>query len=174
MGQNGAVPDPFDDDPHHDGNPDGNPDGEAAQDGELGPDGEAPAGGDPRDEPAPFGAMVLLTTGSAVAIMAAVSLLSWPENLKLLLLGPITLVVWEVITYEVWWRRWWGAVPGAVAGLAMYGEGRQALADVIGDAWAHPVAYVTAWALFAVIFAAASRWPRTSFGVSPAPGSSRA
>ncbi|MFG3441039.1 hypothetical protein ACGF0J_27625 [Nonomuraea sp. NPDC047897] len=153
---------PHDDDSHHD--PDR--DGEAAQEREPAPS------GDPRDEPAPFGAVVLLTTGSAVAIMAAVALLSWPENLKLLLLGPITLVVWEVITYEVWWRRWWGAVPGAVAGLAMYGEGRQALADVIGDAWAHPVAYVTAWALFAVIFAVASRWPRTSFGVSPGPGSS--
>lgn len=170
MGQNGAVPDPFDDDPAHDGDPlhDGDPGREAV------PGGDAPAGGDPRDEPAPFGALVLLTTGSAVAIMAAVSLLSWPENLKLLLLGPITLVAWEVITYEVWWRRWWGAVPGALAGLAMYVEGRQALADVIGDAWARPVAYVTAWALFAVIFAVASRWPRTSFGVSPGPGSSPA
>ncbi|MBB6350076.1 hypothetical protein ACWGH8_25795 [Nonomuraea muscovyensis] len=152
------MPDLHDDAPRDDGHPGG----------------EAVPAADPRDEPAPFGAVVLLTTGSAVAIMAAVSLLSWPANLKLLLLGPITLVVWEVVTHEVWWRRWWGAVPGAVAGLTMYVEGRQALADVIGDAWAHPVAYVTGWALFAVIFAVASRWPRTAFGLSPGPGSSPA
>lgn len=105
--------------------------------------------------------MVLLTTGSALAVVALAGLLGGEPTLKWLLLGPVGLVAFEVLGHEVWWRRWWGAIPGALAGLTVYVEGRQALADLIGDAWAHPVAYVTAWALFAVIFALASRWPRT-------------
>lgn len=121
-----------------------------------------PAPGDPRDEPAPLGLVVLLTGGSAAAVMGLTAVLSDPPGLKLLLLGPIALVVWEVIAFEVWWRRWWGAIPGAVAGLLVYVEGRQALADVVGDAWAHPVAYVTAWTLFAAVFALCSRYPRTA------------
>ncbi|MDR8407341.1 hypothetical protein MTP10_01125 [Nonomuraea sp. 3-1Str] len=116
---------------------------------------------DPRDEPAPFGAVVLLTVASAVAVMAVTSLLDEPPSLKFLLLGPIALVVFEVMVHEVWWQRWWGAVPGAVLGLTLYFEGREALGDVVGDSWAHPLAYVTAWALFAVVFALASRYPRT-------------
>ncbi|MFC7590453.1 hypothetical protein ACFQYP_47210 [Nonomuraea antimicrobica] len=116
---------------------------------------------DPRDEPAPFGTVVLLTSLSAVAVMVLSALLAHPPGAKFLLFGPIALVVFEVITHELWWQRWWGAVPGALAGLAVYFEGRQALADVIGDTWAHPIAYVTAWALFAVVFALCSRYPRT-------------
>ncbi|MFB4280914.1 MULTISPECIES: hypothetical protein [unclassified Nonomuraea] len=116
---------------------------------------------DPRNEPAPFAAVVLLTGGSAVAVMVLAALLSHPPGLKFLLLGPVALVVFEVVAYEVWWQRWWGAVPGAVAGLAIYFEGRQALADLMGDTWAHPVAYVTAWTLFAVVFALCSRYPRS-------------
>ncbi|MER6943694.1 hypothetical protein ABT294_06675 [Nonomuraea sp. NPDC000554] len=118
---------------------------------------------DPRDEPAPFGAVVFLTAASAVAIIAFASLLSDPPGLKLLLLGPVALVVFEVVTNEVWWKRWWGAIPGAVAGLAVYFEGRDMLTDVMTDTWAHPIAYVAAWTLFAVVFALASRYPRTSF-----------
>ncbi|MEV0386222.1 hypothetical protein [Nonomuraea sp. NPDC050643] len=120
-----------------------------------------PPTGDPRAEPAPFGLVVLLTVGSAVAVMVLAALLSHPPGLTFLLFGPIALVVFEVVAYDVWWRRWWGAVPGAVAGLAVYFEGRTALADVVGDTWAHPVAYVTAWTLFAVVFALCSRYPRT-------------
>ncbi|NUW45979.1 hypothetical protein [Nonomuraea rhodomycinica] len=116
---------------------------------------------DPRDEPAPFGAVVLLTVASAVAVMVVTSLLDQPPGLKFLLLGPIALVVFEVMVHEVWWQRWWGAVPGAVLGLTLYFEGREALGDVVGDSWAHPIAYVAAWALFAVVFAVASRYPRT-------------
>ncbi|WP_146103998.1 hypothetical protein [Nonomuraea solani] len=116
---------------------------------------------DPRDQPAPFGAVVLLTAASAVAVMALAVTLSQPPGLKFLLFGPIALVVFEVVAYEVYWRRWWGALPGAVAGLAVYFEGRVALADVIGDTWAHPIAYVTAWTLFAAVFAVCSRYPRS-------------
>lgn len=116
---------------------------------------------DPRNEPAPFGAVVLLTAASAVAVMALSALLSQPPGLKWLLFGPIALVVFEVVVHEVWWQRWWGAIPGAVAGLALYFEGRAALSDLVGDAWAHPVAYVAAWTLFAVVFALCSRYPRT-------------
>ncbi|MEU6788609.1 hypothetical protein ABZ912_56295 [Nonomuraea angiospora] len=116
---------------------------------------------DPRNEPAPFGAVVLLTAASAVAIMGLSVLLSQPPGLKFLLFGPIALVVFEVAVHEVWWQRWWGAIPGAVAGLALYFEGRDALGDLVGDAWAHPVAYVAAWTLFAVVFALCSRYPRT-------------
>ncbi|MET7338687.1 hypothetical protein [Nonomuraea sp. NPDC005650] len=116
---------------------------------------------DPRNEPAPFGAVVLLTVASAVAVMGLGALLSEPPALKFLLFGPIALVVFEVMVHEVWWQRWWGAIPGAVAGLALYFEGRVTLADLIGDTWAHPVAYVAAWALFAVVFAVCSRYPRT-------------
>jgi hypothetical protein len=127
--------------------------------GDTGP--PAPHGDDPRLHPAPFGTVVLLTAGSAVAVMALAALLSHPPGLKFILFGPIALVVFELVTYEVWWKRWWGAIPGAVAGLALYFEGREALTGVIGDAWAHPVAYVAAWILFAVIFAWCSRYPRT-------------
>ncbi|MEV0202330.1 hypothetical protein [Nonomuraea sp. NPDC050691] len=116
---------------------------------------------DPRDEPAPFGAVVLLTVASAVAVMVLTSLLDEPPGLKLLLFGPIALVVFEVMVHEVWWQRWWGAVPGAVLGLTLYSEGREALGGIVGDAWAHPIAYVAAWALFAAVFALASRYPRT-------------
>ncbi|MFI7617414.1 hypothetical protein ACIBP6_39945 [Nonomuraea terrae] len=127
----------------------------------TGGDPEPAPAADPRNEPAPFGTVVALTAGSAVAVMGLTVLLSDPPSMKFLLFGPLALVVWEVIAFEVWWRRWWGAVPGAVAGLLVYVEGRQALADVIGDTWAHPVAYVTAWTLFAVVFALCSRYPRT-------------
>ncbi|MFC4012768.1 hypothetical protein ACFOY2_36430 [Nonomuraea purpurea] len=116
---------------------------------------------DPRNEPAPFGTIVLLTVASAAAVMVLAALMSDPPGLKFLLFGPIAFVVFEVVGNEVWWKRWWGAIPGAVVGLAMYVEGRTALADVIGDTWAYPVAYVTAWALFAVIFALCSRYPRS-------------
>ncbi|MEQ4725298.1 hypothetical protein [Nonomuraea sp. B19D2] len=116
---------------------------------------------DPRNEPAPFGAVVLLTAASAVAVMGLAAFLSHPPGLKFLLLGPIALVVFEVAVHEVWWKRWWGAIPGAVAGLALYFEGRTTLADLVGDTWAHPVAYVAAWTLFAVVFALCSRYPRT-------------
>ncbi|WP_157548644.1 hypothetical protein [Nonomuraea candida] len=120
----------------------------------------APPESDPRDEPAPFGTVVALTAASAVAVMVLAALLSHPPNLKFLLFGPIVLVVFEVAVHEVWWKRWWGAIPGAVIGLAAYFEGRAALADIVGDGWAHPLAYVTAWALFAVVFAWCSRYPR--------------
>ncbi|MEU6716046.1 hypothetical protein ABZ897_31660 [Nonomuraea sp. NPDC046802] len=116
---------------------------------------------DPRNQPAPLGAVLLLTTASAAVIMVLAAMASHPPSLKYLLFGPIVLVVYEVVTEEVWWKRWWGAIPGAVVGLAMYVEGRTALADIIGDTWAYPVAYVTAWALFAVIFALCSRYPRS-------------
>ncbi|WP_431930893.1 hypothetical protein [Nonomuraea jabiensis] len=116
---------------------------------------------DPRNEPAPFGAVVLLTAASAVAVMGLSALLSQPPGLKFLLFGPIALVVFEVVVHEVWWQRWWGAIPGAVAGLALYFEGRDALSDLVGDAWAHPVVYVAAWTLFAAVFALCSRYPRT-------------
>ncbi|MFI6743738.1 hypothetical protein ACIBI9_63665 [Nonomuraea sp. NPDC050451] len=116
---------------------------------------------DPRNEPAPFGAVVLLTAASAVAVMGLSAFLSQPPALKILLFGPIALVAFEVVVHEVWWQRWWGAIPGAVAGLALYFEGRAALSDLVGDTWAHPVAYVAAWTLFAVVFALCSRYPRT-------------
>ncbi|MGW4475990.1 hypothetical protein [Nonomuraea sp. NPDC004354] len=106
---------------------------------------------DPRDEPAPFGTIVLLTTLSAVAVAALQYFVAERLNLKLLLVGPIALVAFEVVVHEVWWRRWWGAVPGALAGLVLYFEGRQMVAE--------PVAYVAAWALFAVVFCLASRIP---------------
>jgi hypothetical protein len=115
---------------------------------------------DPRDEPAPFGTVVLLTAASAVGVMLLSALLSHPPSMKFLLFGPVALVVFEVVAYEVWWRRWWGALPGAVAGLVTYFEGRAALADLMGDGWAHPVAYVAAWTLFAAVFAWCSRYPR--------------
>ncbi|WP_336208628.1 hypothetical protein [Nonomuraea sp. LPB2021202275-12-8] len=118
---------------------------------------------DPRDEPAPFGAVVLLTAGSAVAILAIYGFFGSAGSSRPLLLGPITLVVFEVVMHEVWWRRWWGAIPGAIVGLVAYFEGRAMLADIIGDAWGEPVAFVAAWTLFAVIFALASRYPRTNF-----------
>ncbi|MFE3454591.1 hypothetical protein ACFXJ8_37280 [Nonomuraea sp. NPDC059194] len=104
---------------------------------------------DPRDEPAPFAAVVLLTTLSAVAVAVLHHFLADRLNLKLLLLGPVALVAFEVVVHEVWWRRWWGAVPGALVGAAVYFEGRQMV-------W-EPVAYVAAWALFAVVFCLASR-----------------
>ncbi|MGV9301989.1 hypothetical protein ACWDLG_01330 [Nonomuraea sp. NPDC003727] len=106
---------------------------------------------DPRDEPAPFGTIVLLTTLSAVAVAALQYFVAERLNLKLLLVGPIALVAFEVVVHEVWWRRWWGAVPGALAGLVLYFEGRQMVAE--------PLAYVAAWALFAVVFCLASRIP---------------
>lgn len=111
---------------------------------------------DPREEPAPFGAVVLLTTLSAVAVMALDHFLPQQLNTKMLLFGPIALVAFEVVVHEVWWRRWWGAIPGAVVGLVVYFEGRQ----MVGE----PVAYVAAWALFAVIFCLASR---VTLGSSP-------
>ncbi|TYB69807.1 hypothetical protein FXF51_06485 [Nonomuraea sp. PA05] len=117
---------------------------------------------DPRDEPAPFAAVVLLTVAAAAGVMVLGALAPSALNLKFLLFGPIALVVFEIAVHEVWWKRWWGAIPGAVLGLAAYFEGRAALADIVGDGWAHPVAYVTAWALFAAVFAWASRYPRTS------------
>lgn len=117
---------------------------------------------DPRDEPAPFAATVLLTVVSAAAV--AVAGLVFPEvNPKLQLLGPAGLMAFEIMVEEVWWRRWWGAIPGAVIGLIAYFEGRAMLADLGAGAWAHPVAFVTAWTLFAVVFALASRYPRTAF-----------
>ncbi|WP_176993903.1 hypothetical protein [Nonomuraea jiangxiensis] len=124
---------------------------------------DPPAGpeDDPRNEPAPFGLVVLLTAASAVVVMALEVFLSDPPGLRFLLFGPVALVAFEVITHEVWWQRWWGAIPGAVAGLGLYFEGRAALSDLIGAAWAHPVAYVAAWTLFAVVFAVCSRYPRT-------------
>ncbi|WP_156325681.1 hypothetical protein [Nonomuraea sp. SBT364] len=118
---------------------------------------------DPRDEPAPLGLMVLLTGGSALAIIVLVTFFSGSTSLRPLLLGPIMLVGYEVLVHEVWWKRWWGAVPGAIAGLVTYFEGRAMLADLIGDTWAHPLAFVTAWVLFAVVFCLASRYPRTDF-----------
>ncbi|WP_155128662.1 hypothetical protein [[Actinomadura] parvosata] len=121
---------------------------------------EQPPDVDPRDEPAPFGAVVLLTVAAAAGVMVLGALAPSALNLKFLLFGPITLVVFEIAVHEVWWKRWWGAIPGAVLGLACYFEGREALADIIGDAWAHPIAYVTAWALFAAAFAWCSRYPR--------------
>ncbi|MBN6057166.1 hypothetical protein JYK22_34905, partial [Nonomuraea sp. RK-328] len=93
--------------------------------------------------------------------MVVTSLIDEPPGLKLLLFGPIALVAFEVVVHEVWWQRWWGAVPGAVLGLTLYSEGREALGDIVGDAWGQPIAYVAAWALFAVVFALASRYPRT-------------
>ncbi|MBB5776676.1 hypothetical protein [Nonomuraea jabiensis] len=116
---------------------------------------------DPRNEPAPFGTLVLLTAASAVAVMGLSALLSQPPGLKWLLFGPIALVAFEMVVHEVWWQRWWGAIPGAVAGLALYFEGRATLSDLVGDVWAHPVAYVAAWTLFAAVFALCSRYPRT-------------
>ncbi|WP_431899256.1 hypothetical protein [Nonomuraea sp. bgisy101] len=104
---------------------------------------------DPRDEPAPFAPVVLLTTLSAVAVAALQYVVAERLNLKMLLLGPVALVAFEVVVHEVWWRRWWGAVPGAVVGAAVYFEGRQMV-------W-EPVAYVAGWALFAVIFCLAGR-----------------
>ncbi|TDD11030.1 hypothetical protein E1292_06580 [Nonomuraea deserti] len=121
----------------------------------------SPPGNDPRDEPAPFGAVVLLTAGSAVAVMVISALMSDPPGMRFHLGGPIALVVFEVVTNEVWWQRWWGAIPGAIGGLACYFEGRAALADLVGDTWGHPIAYVAAWTLFAVVFALCSRYPRT-------------
>ncbi|PRX63111.1 hypothetical protein B0I32_111104 [Nonomuraea fuscirosea] len=115
---------------------------------------------DPRDEPAPLAALVLLTAGSAVAVMVLAAFLSQPPRLNFLLFGPVALVAFEVVAYDVWWRRWWGAIPGALLGLLIYFEGRAALSDVIGEVWAHPVAYVLAWTLFAVVFALCSRYPR--------------
>ncbi|GIH91109.1 hypothetical protein ACFFMN_08950 [Planobispora siamensis] len=119
---------------------------------------------DPRDDPAPLGETVGLLVLSAIAIM----LFAWlvgetdgegPAPLKLLLFGPLGLVFFEVMTNEVWWRRWWGAIPGAIAGLALYFEGRATLEDIIGASWATPVAYVLAWACFGTVFALASRVP---------------
>ncbi|MFI6390188.1 hypothetical protein ACIBHY_09485 [Nonomuraea sp. NPDC050547] len=112
---------------------------------------------DPRDQPAPFGTIVVLTTLSAIVVMAIERLLATPVSMKWLLVGPMALVVYEVVIHDVWWRRWWGAVPGALAGLAIYFEGREMVTVVVGPSWAHDVAYVVAWSAFAAIFAAASR-----------------
>lgn len=125
---------------------------------------------DPRDEPAPFGTVVLLTAVSAVAITVIAHVLPDPPGMKLMLLGPVALVAFEVVVHEVWWKRWWGAVPAALAALVAYFEGRDMMSDVLPETWAEPVAYVAAWTLFAALFALASRLPRTDFttrGSSP-------
>ncbi|WP_143591396.1 hypothetical protein [Thermoactinospora rubra] len=127
---------------------------------------DASVDADPRDEPAPFWTVVGLTTLSAVAVIA-LSRVAGASNWKFLLLGPIALVVYEVVVHEVWWKRWWGAIPGAAVGAAVYFEGAQALADLVGRAWAEPVAYVAAWAAFAAVFCLASRWPAASPGSRP-------
>jgi len=122
---------------------------------------------DPRDDPAPFAATVILTALAAALVIAITRLL--PEDGaygKFLLLGPFGLVFFEIISNEVWWRRWWGLIPGTIVGLIVYFEGRAALADVLGDAWAEPVAYVTAWTALAAVFAYASHWPRTDFSAA--------
>lgn len=121
---------------------------------------------DPRDQPAEFGSTVGLTVGAAVLITAVIAFFGTPGGpggVKWMLLGPIGLVLLEVIVHDVWWRRWWGALPGAVAGLVIYFEGRATISDILGESWAGHVAYVLAWAAFAAIFAYASRWPRTDF-----------
>lgn len=102
---------------------------------------------DPRDEPAPM-AFVALTVASAAALAVVGQFIEHPLGLKLLLLGPIALVAYEVLVHELWWRRWWGALPGAIAGLVGYYEAL---------AWSEPIAYVLAWALFSLAFALASR-----------------
>jgi hypothetical protein len=127
------------------------------------PEPDAPPPVDPRDEPAPLGLLLLLIGGSAAVVIAIATFFATSTSVRPLLLGPILLVAFQVVAHEVWWRRWWGALPGAVVGLVTYFEGRAMLADVIGDTWAHPLAYVAAWCLFAVIFALASRFPRTDF-----------
>jgi hypothetical protein len=121
------------------------------------------AGTDPRDEPAPLGETVALTTVAAAGVMLFDAFAHLPEDVvpwKLLLFGPFGLVFFAVISHEVWWRRWWGVVPGALAGLAVYFEGGAALTDIVGESLAHPLVYVTAWSLFAAIFAVCSRLPR--------------
>ncbi|MFI6512772.1 hypothetical protein ACIBCT_34655 [Streptosporangium sp. NPDC050855] len=125
---------------------------------------ERPEPSDPRDDHAPLLETVGLLTVSAVAITLLTRLLGAQDgdgagSLRLLLLGPVALVFFEVMVHEIWWRRWWGALPGAVVGLAVYFEGRTALEDVIGASWAASLAYVLAWAGFGVIFALASRVP---------------
>ncbi|MFI6907870.1 hypothetical protein ACIBKY_41860 [Nonomuraea sp. NPDC050394] len=112
---------------------------------------------DPRDRPAPFGVIVGLTTLSAIAVMVVTHLLATPVSMKWLLVGPIALVVYEVVIHELWWRRWWGAIPGALAGLVIYFEGREMVTGFVGPSWAGAVAYVAAWSAFAAIFALASR-----------------
>lgn len=103
-------------------------------------------------------AFVVLTVLSALALAVLAQFLSHSIGIKLLLVGPLALVAYEVLVHELWWRRWWGAVPGAVVGVAAYFEGRQALEDLMGARWAEPVAYVAAWALFAATFALCSRY----------------
>jgi len=123
---------------------------------------------DPRDEPAPFAETVILTAGAAVLVVAMLHFFGAPEGVgygRLVLLGPFGLVLFEVLSHEVWWKRWWGVLPGALVGLIVYSEGRPMAADLIGDEWAQPVAYVLAWTAVAAVFAYASRWPRTHFSV---------
>lgn len=103
-------------------------------------------------------AFVALTVVSALALAVLAQLLVNPIGVKLLLVGPIVLVAYEVVIHELWWRRWWGAIPGAIVGLTTYFEGRDALEGLLGDRWAEPVAYVAAWALFAGIFTLCSRY----------------
>ena len=123
---------------------------------------------DPRDVPAPFAETVLLTAGAAVLVVAMPHFFGAPEGVgygRLVLLGPFGLVLFEMLSQEVWWRRWWGVLPGALAGLVVYFEGRPMAADLIGDEWAQPAARVAAWTAVAAVFAYASRWPRTHFSV---------
>jgi hypothetical protein len=124
---------------------------------------------DSRDESAPFYETVALTALAAAAVMAIIAVLGGSGEdryVKLMLLGPFSLIFFEFVVHEVWWKRWWGFLPGAVAGLIIYFEGRTALADVIGSVWAQPIAYVIAWTSFAAVFALASRLPRTDFSAS--------
>ncbi|WP_214408850.1 hypothetical protein [Sphaerisporangium fuscum] len=116
---------------------------------------------DPRDEPAPLLPSVGMLAGSAALIMLMTWLFGEPEgsSVKWLLFGPVLLLFYEVAVNEVWWRRWWGAIPGAVIGLVVHFEGRPTLSDLIGPTWAGPVAYVLAWAAFGLVFALASRVP---------------
>jgi hypothetical protein len=116
---------------------------------------------DPRDDPAPLALSVGLLVVSAAVIMFITWLFGLPHygSAKWLLFGPVGFLFFTVIVEEVWWRRWWGAVPGAVVGLVIYFEGLTTLEDLIGAAWAGPVAYVLAWGAFGLIFALASRAP---------------
>ncbi|GII93459.1 hypothetical protein [Sinosporangium siamense] len=128
---------------------------------------------DPRDEPAEFGLTVGLVTAGAVIVAAITMFFGSPEapgGVKWLLLGPIALMAGEVLVHELWWRRWWGLLPGAAVGLLVYFEGRHVAADILGVDWGHAAAYVLAWVLFAVVFVYASRWPQTNFSAEPRPG----
>jgi hypothetical protein len=127
------------------------------------------SGIDSRDESAPFYETVALTALAAAAVMAVIAILGGSgedKYVKLMLLGPFGLIFFEFVVHEVWWKRWWGFLPGAVAGLIIYFEGRAALTGVIGSAWAQSIAYVVAWTSFAAVFAIASRRPRTDFSAS--------